>query len=72
MMCVDSKGASVLLGIHPVTVWRWIVSRRLHGFPYGLHTLIPLRDVAKELETTQKELLKKADSYGIPVWRCKG
>ena len=72
MMCVNSKGAAELLDIHPVTVWRWVISRRLYGFPYGLHTLIPLRDVAKELGTTQKELLKKADRFNIPVWRCRG
>jgi len=71
MMCVNSKGAAQLLGVTTVTVWRWCISRRLHSFPYGIHTLIPLRDIAKELHTNQKELLRKADSYDIPIWRCK-
>jgi hypothetical protein len=71
MMCVNSKGAAKLLDVSPVTIWRWCVSRRLHGFPYGLHTLIPLREIANEKNVTQKELLEEADSFDIPVWRCK-
>lgn len=71
MMCVNTKGAAKLLGVTTVTIWRWCVSRRLHGFPYGIHTLVPLRDIAKELETTQKEVTREADSRNIPLWRCK-
>ena len=72
MMCVNSKGAAQLLGVTTMTVWRWCMSRRLHSFPYAIFTMIPLRDIAKELGTTQRELLKEADAYNIPVWRCKG
>ena len=71
MMCVNSKGAAELLGVTTVTIWRWCVAGKLHSFPYGLHTLIPLRDVAKKGKTTQKALLEEADQYDIPIWRCK-
>jgi hypothetical protein len=71
MMCVNTKGASKLLGVSTVTIWRWSVSRRLHSFSFGLHTLIPLGDIAKELQTTQGKLTKEADSRNIPLWRVK-
>ena len=71
MLYVNTTGAAKLLDISTVTIWRWCVSRRLHSFPYGLHTLIPLRDIAKELCITQKVLLEDIDSLNIPVWRIK-
>jgi hypothetical protein len=72
MTCVNSMGAAKLLDVAPVTIWRWCISRRLHGFAYGIHTLIPLREIAKEANTTQKNLTKEADRLGITLWRCKG
>jgi hypothetical protein len=72
MMCINTSGAAELLDVSRVTIWRYCVSRRLHSFSYGVHHLIPLRDIAKEVNTTQKELLKEADRLDIPVWRCKG
>lgn len=71
MMCVNSKGAARLMDVSTVTVWRWCISRQLHSVPYGIHTLIPLRDVAKKLKTTQKALIEEADYLDIPIWRCK-
>jgi hypothetical protein len=71
MMCVNTSGAAELIGVSRTTIWRYCVSRRLHSFSYGLHTLIPLREIANEKNVTQKELLEEADSFDIPVWRCK-
>ena len=71
MMCLDTSGASELLGVSRITIWRWCKSRRLHGFRYSIHTLIPLREVAYEAGTTQESLMEEADRLDIPVWRCK-
>ena len=72
MMCVNMSGAAKLLDVSRMTIWRWCVSRpkRLHSFVYGVNTLIPLRDVTREANTTQKELLEEADRLDIPIWRC--
>lgn len=72
MMCINTKGAAELLDASRTTIWRYCVSGRFDSFAYGAHTLIPLRDVAKEAGTTQRELLEDADRLDIPVWRCKG
>lgn len=71
MMCVNISGAAELLGVSRITIWRYCVSRRLHSFSYGVHNLIPLREVAKEANTTQKQLIREADDLGITLWRCK-
>jgi predicted site-specific integrase-resolvase len=71
MMCTDTVGASRLLGVARSTVYLWRLAGKLGWIQSGWKSFIPLKDIAKELNTTQKELLATADSIGVDIWRVK-
>ena len=71
MMCTDTAGASKMIGVSRVTIWTWRETGRLTQIHRGSKILIPLRDIAKIMGVTQKELLSIADSKGANVWQVK-
>ena len=71
MMCADTVGASILLGVSRVTIWKWRQDNRLSEVRKGWKTFIPLRDIAKEMHITQKKLLNIAYDMGVVIWQVK-
>ena len=69
--CTNVKGASQILNRTRQTVTKHIREGDLGGFSYGNHTLIPMKDVAKALKTTQSQAVNVAKTLKLPLWRCE-
>ena len=71
MMCTDTIGASMLCEVTRMTIWLWRQSGLLGQVRLGGKTFIPIRDIAKKMNTTQKQVIAIAEREGIPLWQVK-
>ena len=71
MMCVNTVGASKLLGVARGTLYLWRLDDRFSEIHFNGRTYIPIRDIAKDMKITQRELIDMADDMGVPLWRVK-
>lgn len=69
--CTNMTGASKILNVNRQSVNRYMKKGELSGFRYSGNTLIPMRDVAKFLGTTQSRAVNLAKAWGLPLWRCE-
>lgn len=68
--CTNMNGASQILNRSTQSVRNYIKDGKLSGFKYGGNTLIPVKDIAKFLGTTQSKAVNLAKSWELPLWRC--
>ena len=69
--CTNVTGASQILNRSRQSVNRYIKNGDISGFRYGSNTLIPMKDIAKTLRTTQSRAVNLAKTWDLPLWRCK-
>jgi len=69
--CTNVKGATQILNRSRQSVHNYVKNGELSAFRYGGNTLIPMRDVAKFLGTTQTRTVNLAKAWGLPLWRCQ-
>jgi hypothetical protein len=69
--CTNMTGAAKVLNRSRQAVNRYIKNGDISGFKYGSNTLIPMKDIAKALGTTQSRAVNLAKTWDLPLWRCK-
>jgi len=69
--CTNVNGASRILNRHRRTVTSYVKDGDLGGFKFGQNTLIPIKDIARMMETTQSRAVNLAKTWDLPLWRCK-
>ncbi len=70
MLCTNVNGASRILNRTRQTVTTHIKKGNLDGFSYGRQTLVPMKDIARELGVTPSQVARAAKALGLPLWRC--
>jgi hypothetical protein len=67
----NTKTASWLLGIGQAALYKRIREGRTEWLKFGGMYMLPLKEIAKELRMTQKDLTDRMLSEELPIWRCK-
>ena len=65
LLCVATGDAGRMLQINRSTVWRRVQHGRLQGIAAGNRTLIPLYEVADQMEITLSEAMRITEQRGI-------
>ena len=69
VLCVNQEGAMKLLNRGRTTVWRLIQGGTLRGFDVAGNVAIPLADIGKLLNVTERQVYNAAMAYRLPLWQ---